>query len=87
MTSTFFESNAANKMNPPPSYQDMCKMLAESEKHRMQLIQENKAKEMALNLRIYFAEEAMKTYQRAYHRVSTQECILEEKVRRLEGRL
>jgi hypothetical protein len=74
-------------MNPPPSYQEMCKMLAEANARLERTIAENKAKEMKLQLQIHFTEEAMKTYQRAYHRISTQECIQEEKIRRLEGRL
>ena len=74
-------------MNPPPSYQEMCKMLAETNALLEKTIAENKAKEMKLTLQVYFAEEAMKTYQRAYHRISTQECIQEEKIRRLEGRI
>ncbi len=70
-------------MDAPPSYQELCKQLAEANALLQKTIADNKAKD----LRLYFAEEAMKTYQQAYHRISTQECILEEKVRRLEGRL
>jgi hypothetical protein len=74
-------------MDPPPSYQELCKMLAETKQQLKKTIEENKANEKTLHLRIYFAEEAMKTFQKAYHRISTEECILEEKVRRLEGRM
>ena len=71
------------KMDAPPSYQPICKQLAEANSLLQKTIADNKAKD----LRLYIAEEAMKTYQRAYHRISTQECIQEEKIRRLEGRL
>jgi ABC-type iron transport system FetAB ATPase subunit len=73
-------------MNAPPSYQEVLKMLSAKDELLTKTIEENKSKELVFKLRIHFAEEAMKTYQRAYHRVSTQESILEEKVRRLEGR-
>lgn len=73
----------ASAMNSPPSYQEMCKQLAEVTALLQKTIDDNKATE----LRLHFTEEAMKTFQKAYHRISTQECILEEKIRRLEGRL
>ena len=77
-------------MDAPPSYQDMCKQLTEANALLLKtnaLLQKTIADNKAKELRLHFAEEAMKTFQQAYHRISTQECILEEKVRRLEGRL
>lgn len=77
-------------MNPPPSYQELVKMLeikTEIEKMLTDKLAESKANEYELVEKLNVVVEASKVFQNAYLRISTQDSILEEKIRRLEGRM
>ena len=77
-------------MNPPPSYQELVKMLeikTEIEKMLTDKLAESKANEYELVEKLRVVAEASKVFQNAYLRISTQDSILEEKIRRLEGRM
>ena len=77
-------------MNPPPSYQELVKMLeikTEIEKMLTDKLAESKANEYELVEKLKVVVEASKVFQNAYLRISTQDSILEEKIRRLEGRM
>ena len=77
-------------MNPPPSYQELVKMLeikTEIEKMLTDKLAESKANEYELVEKLNVVVEASKVFQNAYLRISTQDYILEEKIRRLEGRM
>ena len=77
-------------MNPPPSYQELVKMLETKtimEKLLMRKLAESKANEYELVEKLKVVVEASKVFQNAYLRISTQDSILEEKIRRLEGRM
>ena len=77
-------------MNPPPSYQELVKMLENKtimEKLLMRKLAESRANESELVEKLNVVVEASKVFQNAYLRISTQDSILEEKIRRLEGRM
>jgi len=77
-------------MNAPPSYQELVKMLETKtimEKLLMRKLAESKANEYELVEKLKVVVEASKVFQNAYLRISTQDSILEEKIRRLEGRM
>ena len=77
-------------MNAPPSYQELVKMLETKtimEKLLMRKLAESKANECELVEKLKVVVEASKVFQNAYLRISTQDSILEEKIRRLEGRM
>jgi hypothetical protein len=77
-------------MNAPPSYQELVKMLENKtimEKLLMRKLAESKANEYELVEKLRVVAEASKVFQNAYLRISTQDSILEEKIRRLEGRM
>jgi hypothetical protein len=77
-------------MNAPPSYQELVKMLETKtimEKLLMRKLAESKANEYDLVEKLKVVIEASKVFQNAYLRISTQDSILEEKIRRLEGRM
>lgn len=77
-------------MNAPPSYQELVKMLETKtimEKLIMRKLAESKANEYDLVEKLKVVIEASKVFQNAYLRISTQDSILEEKIRRLEGRM
>lgn len=82
--------NKKSKMNAPPSYQELVKMLETKtimEKLLMRKLAESKANECELVEKLKVVVEASKVFQNAYLRISTQDSILEEKIRRLEGRM
>ena len=70
-------------MNPPPCYQEMCKMV----KSKNEQLEEAKTNEMALIQQIQRITDASRVFQNAYLRISTENSILEEKIRRLEGKM
>jgi hypothetical protein len=77
-------------MNAPPSYQELVKMLETKtimEKLLLRKLAESKANEYELVEKLRVVAEASKVFQNAYLRISTQDSILEEKIRRLEGRM
>ena len=77
-------------MNAPPSYQELVKMLETKtimEKLLMRKLAESRANEYELVEKLRVVVEASKVFQNAYLRISTQDSILEEKIRRLEGRM
>jgi predicted nuclease with TOPRIM domain len=70
-------------MNPPPCYQEMCKMV----KSKNEQLEEAKTNEMTLIQQIQRITDASRVFQNAYLRISTENSILEEKIRRLEGKM
>ena len=70
-------------MNPPPCYQEMCKMV----KSKNDQLEEAKTNEMVLIQQIQRITDASRVFQNAYLRISTENSILEEKIRRLEGKM
>jgi hypothetical protein len=84
-------------MNAPPSYQEMCKMVKvkteQLEKANDKLeeateqLEETKTNEMALIQQIQRITDASRVFQHAYLRISTENSILEEKIRKLEGKM
>ncbi len=70
-------------MNPPPCYQEMCKMV----KSKNEQLEEAKTNEIALIQQIQRITDASRVFQNAYLRISTENSILEEKIRRLEGKM
>ena len=70
-------------MNPPPCYQEMCKMV----KTKNEQLEEAKTNEMALIQQIQRITDASRVFQNAYLRISTENSILEEKIRKLEGKM
>jgi hypothetical protein len=70
-------------MNPPPCYQEMCKMV----KSKTEQLEEAKTNETALIRQLQLITDASKVFQQAYLRVTTENAILEEKIRKLEGRM
>jgi hypothetical protein len=70
-------------MNPPPCYQEMCKMV----KTKTEQLDEAKTNEIALIQQLKLVADASKVFQQAYLRVTTENAILEEKIRKLEGRM
>jgi hypothetical protein len=57
------------------------------EKLLLRKLAESKANEYELVEKLRVVAEASKVFQNAYLRISTQDSILEEKIRRLEGRM
>jgi septal ring factor EnvC (AmiA/AmiB activator) len=84
-------------MNPPPCYQEMCKMVKvkteqlEKATERIEeandRIEEAKTNEMELIRQLQRVSDASKVFQHAYLRISTENSILEEKIRKLEGKM
>jgi hypothetical protein len=70
-------------MNPPPCYQEMCKMV----KSKTVQLEEAKVNETALIRQLQLITDESKVFQHAYLRISTENSILEEKIRKLEGRM
>ena len=76
-------------MNAPPSYQEMCKMVkvkTEQLEKANEYLEETKTNEMALIQQIQRITDASRVFQHAYLRISTENSILDEKIRRLEGK-
>ena len=77
-------------MNAPPSYQEMCKMVkvkTEQLEKANEYLEETKTNEMALIQQIQRITDASRVFQHAYLRISTENSILEEKIRKLEGKM
>ena len=77
-------------MNPPPCYQEMCKMVkvkTEQLEEANDRIEEAKSNEMELIRQLQRVTDASKAFQHAYLRISTENSILEEKIRKLEGKM
>ena len=77
-------------MNAPPSYQEMCKMVkvkTEELEKATEWIEEAKTNEMVLIQQIQRIKDASRVFQNAYLRISTENSILEEKIRKLEGKM
>ena len=77
-------------MNPPPSYQEMCKMVKtknEQLEEANEQLEEAKENEVALIHQLKIVADASKVFQQAYLRVTTENAILEERIRKLEGRM
>jgi hypothetical protein len=77
-------------MNAPPSYQELVKMLeikTEIEKMLTDKLAKSRANESELIQQLKSVSESTKVFQQAYLRISTHNSILEEKIRRLEGRM
>jgi predicted nuclease with TOPRIM domain len=70
-------------MNAPPSYQEMCKMI----KVKNDQLEEAKTNEMVLIHNLQRITDASRVFQNAYLRISTENSILEEKIRKLEGKM
>lgn len=70
-------------MNAPPSYQEMCKMV----KVKNDQLEEAKTNETVLIRQLQLITDASKVFQHAYLRISTENSILEEKIRKLEGKM
>ena len=70
-------------MNAPPSYQEMCKMV----KVKNDQLEEAKTNETDLIRQLQLITDASKVFQHAYLRISTENSILEEKIRKLEGKM
>jgi hypothetical protein len=84
-------------MNPPPCYQEMCKMVRTKNEQLEQVteqleqatgqLEEAKVNESVLIQQVKRITDASKVFQQAYLRVTTENAILEEKIRKLEGRM
>jgi hypothetical protein len=77
-------------MNPPPCYQEMCKMVKtknEQLEQATEQLEEAKVNESALIQQVKRITDASKVFQQAYLRVTTENAILEERIRKLEGRM
>jgi hypothetical protein len=77
-------------MNAPPSYQEMCKMVKvknDQLEKATERIEEAKTNETVLIRQLQLITDASKVFQHAYLRISTENSILEEKIRKLEGKM
>ena len=77
-------------MNAPPSYQEMCKMVKvknDQLEEATERIEEAKTNETDLIRQLQLITDASKVFQHAYLRISTENSILEEKIRKLEGKM
>ena len=77
-------------MNAPPSYQEMCKMVKvknEELEKATEWIEEAKTNETVLIRQLQLITDASRVFQNAYLRISTENSILEEKIRKLEGKM
>ena len=77
-------------MNAPPSYQEMCKMIKvknDQLEEATDKLEEAKTNEMVLIHNLQRITDASRVFQNAYLRISTENSILEEKIRKLEGKM
>ncbi len=77
-------------MNAPPSYQEMCKMVKvknDQLEEATDKLEEAKTNETVLIRQLQLMTDASKVFQHAYLRISTENSILEEKIRKLEGKM